>query len=93
MSLTKWAVLSTIRGLVGLLCRVDDAQLALVPARGPLILVANHINFLEVPLLYTYLQPRPVTGLAKAETWAWDCAATRARGTCPWSSWTAIPKR
>jgi 1-acyl-sn-glycerol-3-phosphate acyltransferase len=32
-------------------------------------LVANHVNFLEVPLLYAHLQPRPITGWAKAETW------------------------
>ncbi len=59
----------TIKGLTHLLCQVDDAQLAQVPGQGPLILVANHINFLEVPILYTHLQPRPVTGFAKAETW------------------------
>jgi 1-acyl-sn-glycerol-3-phosphate acyltransferase len=34
-----------------------------------LILVANHINFLEVPVVFTRLQPRPVTGLVKSETW------------------------
>lgn len=69
MTLTMWAVSSTIKGLTRLLCRVDDAQLARVPAQGPLILVANHINFLDVPLIYTHLQPRPVTGFAKIETW------------------------
>ncbi len=67
MTLTYRAVTSTIKGLTRLLCRVDDAQLARVPDRGPLIIVANHINFLEVPLLYTHLLPRPVTGFAKAE--------------------------
>jgi 1-acyl-sn-glycerol-3-phosphate acyltransferase len=64
------AVNWTVKGLTHLLCRVDDAQLAQVPGRGPLILVANHINFIEVPILYTHLQPRPVTGFAKAETWS-----------------------
>jgi 1-acyl-sn-glycerol-3-phosphate acyltransferase len=48
---------------------VDDEQLARVPDQGPLIVVANHINFLEVPLLYTHLLPRPVTGFAKVENW------------------------
>ena len=67
MTLTYRAVTSTIKGLTRLLCRVDDAQLARVPDRGPLIVVANHVNFLEVPLLYTHLLPRPVTGFAKAE--------------------------
>jgi 1-acyl-sn-glycerol-3-phosphate acyltransferase len=41
----------------------------MVPPKGPLILVCNHINFLDVPLVFTHLQPRPVTGFAKAETW------------------------
>ena len=69
MTLTYRVATSTIKGLIRLLCRVDDAQLAQVPDQGPLIIVANHVNFLEVPLLYTHLQPRPVTGFAKAETW------------------------
>jgi 1-acyl-sn-glycerol-3-phosphate acyltransferase len=69
MTATTWVVNSTIKHLTRLLCRVDDAQLVQVPARGPLILVANHINFLEIPVLYTRLQPRPLTGFAKAETW------------------------
>ena len=69
MTFTYRVVTSTIKGLTRILCRVDDAQVAQVPDQGPLILVANHINFLEVPLLYTHLQPRPVTGFAKAELW------------------------
>ena len=50
-------------------CRVDDQELCRVPERGPLLLVCNHVNFLEIPLVLSHLQPRPVTGLAKAETW------------------------
>ena len=69
MTLVYRLVSTTIKGLTEVLCRIDGAQLERVPDRGPLILVANHINFLEVPLLYTHLQPRPVTGFAKAETW------------------------
>ena len=69
MTLTYRVATSTIKALTRLLCRVDNAQLARVPDQGPLIIVANHVNFLEVPLLYTHLQPRPVTGFAKAETW------------------------
>ena len=55
--------------LVRLLCRVDDAELAKVPLHGPLILVSNHINFLEIPVLHSRLRPRQVVGLAKAESW------------------------
>jgi 1-acyl-sn-glycerol-3-phosphate acyltransferase len=36
---------------------------------GPLILIGNHINFLEVPLIYTSLQPRRVVGLAASTSW------------------------
>jgi 1-acyl-sn-glycerol-3-phosphate acyltransferase len=69
MTLTYRVVTSTIKGLIRVLCRVDDTQLAQVPDRGPLIIVANHVNFLEVPLIYTHLQPRPLTGFAKVEAW------------------------
>lgn len=69
MGFTYRVVTSAIKGLIRLLCRVDDAQLARVPDRGPLIIVVNHISFLEVPLLYTHLQPRPLTGFVKSETW------------------------
>jgi 1-acyl-sn-glycerol-3-phosphate acyltransferase len=55
--------------LVSALCRVDDAQMKRVPASGPLILVTNHVNFLEVPVLHSRLRPRRVLGLAKAEAW------------------------
>lgn len=64
-----WAVTMTIKGLTRILCRVDDSQLARVPQNGPLILVCNHINFLDIPLVFTHLQPRPLTGFAKSETW------------------------
>jgi 1-acyl-sn-glycerol-3-phosphate acyltransferase len=32
-------------------------------------MVVNHINFLDAPVLYTHLLPRPVTALVKIETW------------------------
>ena len=69
MSLTFWTVTHTIKGLTRILCRVEGQALEQVPQMGPLILVCNHINFLDVPLVFTHLQPRPVTGFAKAETW------------------------
>ena len=34
-----------------------------------MILAINHINSLEVPLLFAHLQPRRLIGLAKIETW------------------------
>jgi len=69
MNLAYWIVTNTIKESMRLMCRIDAAELQKVPRQGPLLLVCNHINFLEVPLLYTHLQPRPVTGFAKSETW------------------------
>lgn len=64
-----WIVNTTLRFLTGLLCRMDAAELERIPPRGPLILVGNHINFLEVPTLISRIWPRPVTGFSKLETW------------------------
>lgn len=69
MSLANSVVNTTIKGLTHILCRIDASELSQVPAQGPLLLVANHINFLDAPVLYTHLLPRPLTGLVKAETW------------------------
>jgi 1-acyl-sn-glycerol-3-phosphate acyltransferase len=66
---TRRLVRLWLRAMLYLLCRIDAAQLARVPDRGPLILAANHVNFLDVPLLYTRLMPRPVSVLVKVETW------------------------
>ncbi|MGD8822733.1 MAG: lysophospholipid acyltransferase family protein [Anaerolineales bacterium] len=64
------AVVNTaIRWLTGIACDVDGGALSRVPWQGPLIIAANHINSLEVPIVFTRLRPRPVTGFAKAETW------------------------
>ncbi len=69
MTIPQYVASQALKGLTGIICRVDDVELAKVPARGPLILVANHINFIDSPLIYTRLHPRPVTGFAKVETW------------------------
>ena len=69
MTLAFRAVTTTIKGLTRGLCRIDSESLEWVPPQGPLILVCNHINFLDAPLMFTHLQPRPVTGFAKSETW------------------------
>ena len=87
MTLAFWTVTSAIKGITSLLCRIEGDSLQRVPQQGPLILVCNHINFLEVPLIFSHLQPRPVTGFAKAETW-----------DDPWlrplfNLWGAIPLR
>lgn len=69
MTLAHRIVVATFKGLTSLLCRIDDAQLARVPDHGPLIVVTNHVNMLEIPIIYTHLQPRPVTGMVAAVRW------------------------
>lgn len=69
MAFTGYIVNITIKNITRIICRVDNSQLEHVPHNGPLILVVNHINFLDAPLVYTHLLPRPLTGFAKAETW------------------------
>jgi 1-acyl-sn-glycerol-3-phosphate acyltransferase len=67
--LTEQVTNLAIKGITAALCRVEAGQLSHVPAQGPLIIVTNHVNFLEVPVIYTRLTPRPMTAFAKIETW------------------------
>jgi 1-acyl-sn-glycerol-3-phosphate acyltransferase len=87
MTLAFRLVNFSIKGLTRIACQVDDAQLALVPRKGPLILAINHINSIEVPLMFTHMQPRPLTGFAKIETW--DALWSRLL----FNLWGAIPIR
>lgn len=65
----RWVMYVIIRVGLGVLCRVDAPGLEEFPAEGPLITISNHTGSLEVPLIFTWLYPRPVTGWAKIETW------------------------
>lgn len=58
-----------VKFLTNILLRIDDSELEKVPREGPLISVANHINFLDVPVIISHLHPRPTTGLVKKENW------------------------
>ena len=69
MTIAKKVVNFAFNRITTLLCRINADQLALIPAKGPLIVVANHVNFLEFPVLITRLGSRPITGYAKIETW------------------------
>ena len=69
MSLWGHGVTLGIKALLHVLCRVNREGVDTIPDKGPLIVVMNHINFLEVPLIYTHLYPRPSSSLVKAETW------------------------
>ncbi|MGE5251238.1 MAG: lysophospholipid acyltransferase family protein [Bacteroidota bacterium] len=69
------------------MCRIDKSDLHKVPARGPLIAYSNHTGSVEVPILFTELLPRPLTGLAKIESWnGWFLRWV-------FNAWDAIPLR
>ena len=69
MRLDYWAAMLTARGLTRLLCKIDDQPLRSIPMQGPLILVCNHINAIELAVVFPRLHPREFTGFAKSETW------------------------
>ena len=69
MTLAGRFITFIIRLLLKILCKVEGAKLESVPRQGPLFLVFNHINFLEILLIYTLLLPRNICGIAKKETW------------------------
>jgi 1-acyl-sn-glycerol-3-phosphate acyltransferase len=69
VTLSQRLIVGTLKGITSLICRIDDAELKLVPKQGPLIIYTNHVNILEIPIIYTHLQPRHVHGLLLAERW------------------------
>ena len=69
MNFLRWFVYIVIKVGLSILCRVDAPEMHKVPARGPLIAISNHTGQLEVPALFAWLWPRPVTAWAKIETW------------------------
>lgn len=52
-----------------LFCQVDQNQIDELPMTGPCIIYANHINFSEVPVIASLLGSRPLSVLAKEESW------------------------
>ncbi len=69
MTLTAKILTALVRALIAMTCKVDDRELHLVPKEGPLVVLFNHINFLEAPLIRTKLIKRDVYALTKQETW------------------------
>lgn len=67
--------------------RLDAPGMDKFPTQGPLIIITNHTGQMEVPVLATLLQPRKITGWAKAEAfdnlflrwvfWAWEIIPVR----------------
>lgn len=69
MKPVHWIVTYLVKIATSVMCRIDAPNLDTIPHQGPLIAYANHTGQIEVPLLYSHLQPRPIRGIAKVETW------------------------
>lgn len=64
-------ILNALARLVtGLICKVDADQLARIPPEGPLIIIVNHVNFLELPVIYPRTPSDLGIGYSKAENWS-----------------------
>jgi 1-acyl-sn-glycerol-3-phosphate acyltransferase len=87
MSWTLRAVNWVVRLLTRIACRIDESIFNDIPQEGPLIVIANHINFIETPIIRSRMQSRPVAGIAKAETWDNPISAWL------FDLWGAIPLR
>lgn len=65
----RWPVTQIVKLAFEVTCRIDKSHLSRIPQRGPYIVAANHVNFLEAPILFTQLYPRKITAVAKTESW------------------------
>ncbi len=74
-----------IKAILRAMLHIDDAAVATIPMRGPLILATNHINWLDAPVGFSHLHPRQVTAFAKIETWDKFLMRTL------FNAWDAIP--
>jgi 1-acyl-sn-glycerol-3-phosphate acyltransferase len=69
VSFSQRLVVYTFKAITSLICRIDDQELQRIPKQGPLIIYTNHVNILEIPIIYTHLQPRRIHGMLLAERW------------------------
>lgn len=64
------AVNLVLKKIFNTLCDIDHREFVETLSKiEPLIVVVNHVNFLEVPILVTHSYPLCLTGLVKSETW------------------------
>jgi 1-acyl-sn-glycerol-3-phosphate acyltransferase len=85
VKLPSTLVTPVVRAILSIICRIDADEMKHIPNSGPLIIAMNHVNFLEVPLVYAWLWPRDAVGLVKRETWNNPLLGAIA------DSWNAIP--
>lgn len=69
MNPMKWIVTYSAKFIMDVVCQIDAKEIKKIPMAGPLIVYTNHTGSIEAPIFYTQLAPRPVTGIAKVESW------------------------
>jgi 1-acyl-sn-glycerol-3-phosphate acyltransferase len=59
-----------MKGILSVICKIDCREfITALKNNKPMLVIFNHINFLEVPILVTHSYPIYVSGLVKSETW------------------------
>jgi 1-acyl-sn-glycerol-3-phosphate acyltransferase len=70
MGVRRTVVSWFIRTLLNIIAKIDCHELVeTLKNNKPLLVIFNHVNFLEIPILIVFNHPVYITGLAKAETW------------------------
>jgi len=70
MEIRRPIVTFFMKMILSILCKIDCKEFkSALKNNKPLLVIFNHINFLEVPILVTHSYPIYVSGLVKSETW------------------------
>ncbi|MGE4453514.1 MAG: lysophospholipid acyltransferase family protein [Sphaerochaeta sp.] len=69
MKMSERMINALLRTFFRICFKIDRSELHKVPMNGPLLMMVNHTSNLEGPMLYAFLQPRPLHALAKQELW------------------------
>ncbi len=70
MGFRRFAVSYFMKGILSVICKIDCKEFTeALKNNEPMLVIFNHINFLEVPILVAHSYPVYVTGLVKSETW------------------------
>ena len=70
MSFRRAIVSYFLKTVISSLAKVECSEFTqALKNNKPMLVIFNHVNFLEVPILTAFSYPTYVTGLAKTETW------------------------
>jgi 1-acyl-sn-glycerol-3-phosphate acyltransferase len=70
MGFRRFVLTYLMKGILSVICKIDCKEfISALRSNKPMLVIFNHINFLEVPILVTHSYPLYVSGLVKSETW------------------------